>query len=58
VAISYAIGQAAPMVAAVWGVFIWKEFAGAGVPAKMYLALMFLFYAFALILVSRAYTAA
>jgi glucose uptake protein len=57
VAISYAIGQAAPMVAAVWGVFVWREFAGAGGRAKMYLALMFLFYLFALILISRAYTA-
>jgi glucose uptake protein len=57
VAISYAIGQAAPMVAATWGVFVWKEFAGAGGRAKMYLALMFLSYIFALILVSRAYTA-
>ena len=29
-AISYALGQGAPMVAAVWGVFVWKEFRGAG----------------------------
>jgi len=29
VAISYAIGQSAPMVAALWGVLVWKEFAGA-----------------------------
>jgi len=28
VAISYAIGQSAPMVAALWGVFAWKEFEG------------------------------
>jgi glucose uptake protein len=57
VAISYAIGQAAPMVAALWGVFVWKEFAGAGGKAKMYLALMFLFYAVAILLVARASTA-
>lgn len=57
VAISYAIGQAAPMVAALWGVFVWKEFAGAGSKAKAYLALMFLFYLAALLLVSRAYVA-
>ena len=25
-AISYALGQGAPMIAAIWGVFIWKEF--------------------------------
>src|SRR5712671_7992647 len=29
VAISYAIGQSAPMVAALWGVLAWKEFQGA-----------------------------
>ena len=26
--ISYALGQGAPMIAALWGVFIWKEFKG------------------------------
>jgi len=57
VAISYAIGQSAPMVAALWGVFVWKEFAGAGGKARTFLALMFLFYILALLLVSRAYTA-
>lgn len=57
VAISYAIGQSAPMVAALWGVFVWKEFQGANRRAKAYLALMFLFYLFAILLVSRAHTA-
>jgi len=57
VAISYAIGQAAPMVAAVWGVFVWKEFAGADSKARMYLALMFLCYILALFVISNAYTA-
>src|SRR6266568_1276459 len=28
VAISYAIGQSAPMIAAAWGVFVWQEFRG------------------------------
>jgi glucose uptake protein len=54
VAISYAIGQSAPMVAALWGVLVWKEFAGAGSRAKMYLALMFVFYCFAILLVAKA----
>ena len=54
VAISYAIGQSAPMVAALWGVLAWKEFAGAGSRAKMYLGLMFVFYGFAILLVARA----
>jgi glucose uptake protein len=54
VAISYAIGQSAPMVAALWGVLAWKEFAGAGTRAKLYLALMFIFYGLAILLVARA----
>ncbi|MFY9644984.1 MAG: AcrB/AcrD/AcrF family protein, partial [Terriglobales bacterium] len=53
-AISYAIGQSAPMVAALWGVLAWKEFAGASAKAKVYLALMFVFYAFGILLVARA----
>jgi glucose uptake protein len=54
VAISYAIGQSAPMVAALWGVLAWKEFEGAGSRAKMYLGLMFVFYCFAILLVAKA----
>ena len=43
-AVSYALGQGAPMVAAIWGVFIWKEFRGA--PRKVYwlLGMMFLLF--------------
>jgi glucose uptake protein len=54
VAISYAIGQSAPMVAALWGVFVWKEFAGAGSRSKMYLAGMFVFYCLAILLIAKA----
>jgi glucose uptake protein len=54
VAISYAIGQSAPMVAALWGVLAWKEFAGAGSRAKLYLGLMFVFYGLAILLVAKA----
>ena len=53
-AISYAIGQSAPMVAALWGVLAWREFAGSGSRAKLYLALMFVFYGLAILLVARA----
>lgn len=53
-AISYAIGQSSPMVAALWGVFAWKEFEGSGTRAKVYLALMFVFYGLAILLVARA----
>ena len=55
VAISYAIGQASPMVACLWGVFAWHEFRGANTRAKSYLAAMFVAYAFALVLIARAY---
>ncbi len=54
VAISYAIGQSAPMVAALWGLLAWKEFASSDSRAKTYLALMFVFYALAILLVARA----
>ena len=54
VAISYAIGQSAPMVAALWGVLAWKEFKGAGSTAYVYLFVMFVFYALAIALVARA----
>ena len=40
-AISYALGQGAPLIAAVWGVFIWKEFKGAGRSVGYLLAAMF-----------------
>jgi glucose uptake protein len=56
VAISYAIGQSAPMVAALWGVLAWKEFQGANRQAKTFLALMFLFYVLAILLVAKAHT--
>ena len=43
-AISYALGQGAPMIAAVWGVFIWKEFKGADRRTNLLLAVMFCFF--------------
>jgi len=58
VAISYAIGQASPMIAALWGVFVWREFRGSNVRAKLYLVGMFVSYMLALVLIARAYQAA
>jgi glucose uptake protein len=55
VAISYAIGQAAPMVAALWGVAVWREFKGAPVRAWTYVALMFASYLAALAVIASAY---
>ena len=53
-AIAYAIGQSAPMVAALWGILAWKEFSGSDARAKIYLMLMFVFYALAILLVAHA----
>ena len=55
-AISYGLGQGATLIAALWGVFIWKEFKGAkGV--KGLLTAMFLFFVvgLTLIIVARLY---
>jgi glucose uptake protein len=57
VSISYAIGQASPMVACLWGVFVWKEFRGANTKAKAYLAAMFAAYLFAIVLIASAHSA-
>jgi glucose uptake protein len=43
-AISYAIGQGATMVSAIWGVFVWKEFAHAPASARKLIPAMFLFF--------------
>lgn len=43
-AVSYSIGQGATMVSALWGVFVWREFAGAPRAAHMLLVLMFVFF--------------
>jgi glucose uptake protein len=43
-AISYGLGQGATLVAALWGVFIWKEFRGASKQVSVLILLMFLAY--------------
>jgi glucose uptake protein len=43
-AVSYAIGQGATMVSAVWGVFIWKEFANAPPESRKLIPAMFIFF--------------
>ena len=54
-AISYGLGQGATMVAALWGVFIWKEFSNAPAGTNKLLALMFVFFiiGLAMIIISR-----
>jgi glucose uptake protein len=43
-AISYAIGQGATMISAIWGVFVWKEFAKAPTAARRLIPIMFVFF--------------
>jgi len=43
-ALSYALGQGATMVSALWGVFIWREFKGAPAGTGRLLAAMFVFF--------------
>ena len=43
-AAAYALGQGATMISAIWGVFVWREFAGAPPAARRLVALMFLFF--------------
>jgi len=50
-AISYGLGQGATMIAAAWGVFIWKEFKEAPRSTSWLLFLMFLFFISGLMLV-------
>ena len=53
-AISYGLGQGATLVAACWGVFIWKEFKSAPKGTNPMLALMFAFYVIGLVLIITA----
>ena len=50
-AISYGLGQGATLVAALWGVFIWREFRSAPKGTNTYIAAMFLFFIVGLALI-------
>ncbi|RZM30129.1 MAG: multidrug DMT transporter permease [Pedobacter sp.] len=43
-AISYGLGQGATLIAALWGVFVWKEFKGAPLGTKPLIVQMLLFF--------------
>ncbi len=43
-AIAYGLSNGAPIVAAIWGIFVWKEFKNAPKGTSTLLALMFVFY--------------
>lgn len=50
-AISYGLGQGATMVAALWGVFVWKEFKGATKGVHLLLLFMFLLFTCGLVMI-------
>jgi glucose uptake protein len=49
-AIAYGLGQGGTMIAAIWGVFIWKENKGASAGTKVMIAAMFVFFLAGLVL--------
>jgi glucose uptake protein len=53
-AISYGLGQGATMIAAFWGVFIWREFKEAPTGVTKLLTLMFIFFTIGLALIIAA----
>ena len=53
-AISYGLGQGATIIAATWGIFIWKEFRGAPKGTQPILGIMLLFYLIGLGLLVKA----
>ncbi|MFO7670365.1 MAG: GRP family sugar transporter [Bacteroidales bacterium] len=52
--IAYALSNAAPVVAILWGVFIWKEFKGAPKGTNGILAAMFVLFLIALVLITMS----
>jgi glucose uptake protein len=53
-AISYGLGQGATLVAALWGVFIWREFRGAPKSTRGMLAFMFILFLAGILLIIYA----
>jgi glucose uptake protein len=53
-AISYALGQGATLIAAIWGVLVWKELAAGGAGTNRLIGLMFAGYAAGLLLIGLA----
>jgi glucose uptake protein len=50
-AIAYGLSNAAPVVAAIWGIFVWKEFKEAPKKANTLLMFMFAFYLVGLVMI-------
>ena len=50
VTISYILGQAATMVGAIWGIFVWKEMKGAPTKSWILVCMMFVFFVAGIVL--------
>jgi glucose uptake protein len=53
-AASYALGQGATLIAALWGVFVWREFRDAPKGTNVLITLMLAAYALGLVLIGLA----
>jgi glucose uptake protein len=53
-AISYALGQGATLVAALWGLVVWREFSAAPAGTTKFLVLMLAGYTIGLVLIGAA----
>jgi glucose uptake protein len=53
-AVSYAIGQSAPLVASLWGIFVWHEFSPIKAAVARPLVAMYVFYTAAILVLARA----
>ncbi len=53
-AVSYALGQGATLISALWGLLVWREFAGASGRVKLLLVVMLVLFAIGLGMVSIA----
>jgi glucose uptake protein len=53
-AIAYGLGQGGTMIAAIWGVFVWKEMRGASRVTKIMIAAMFVLFVSGLLLLVRS----
>jgi glucose uptake protein len=58
VAISVGIGSGAPMVGALWGIFLWREFAHSELSAKVLIAAALALYTVGIAIMAVAYTTA
>ena len=55
-AISYALSNAAPVVAVLWGLLVWKEFKAAPKGTNIYLTMMFICYLIGLVFITASNT--